>query len=90
VTTRKRIEINIETDRVLIIRRRRAVRMTCRECGSEVDMINLKAAQVLSGLEPSALREYIENKAWHASEGHDGQPLVCLESILRWWDRFRK
>jgi hypothetical protein len=90
VATRKRIEIDIQTDQVLIIRRRRATRMWCRECGCEVDMLNLNAAQTLSGLKPSALRQYIENKAWHSSKDQDGQPLLCLESLLKWWDRFRK
>jgi hypothetical protein len=87
---RKRIEIKIETDRVLIIRRRRATRMWCPECGAEVDMIDLKAAEVLCGIKAPAVREYIDNKAWHSFKSHDDQPLVCLESLLKWWDRFRK
>jgi hypothetical protein len=84
VATRKRMEIIIETDRVLVIRRRRATRTQCRECGCGVGMIDLKAVQVLTGIKPAILREYIENKAWHSTRSHDGEPLVCLESLLAW------
>lgn len=81
---RKRIEIHIETDRVLIIRRRRATRIFCRDCGGEADMIDLKAVQTLTGITLAILREHIDNKVWHSSRSRDGQPLVCLESLLGW------
>jgi hypothetical protein len=38
MTAHKRTEITVETDRVLIVRRRRALRVWCPECGREVDM----------------------------------------------------
>jgi len=84
VATRKRIEIHIETDRILIVRRHRAMRTWCRECGGEVDMIGLKAVQTLTGIALTVLREQIDNQVWHSFRSDDGQPLVCLESLLGW------
>jgi hypothetical protein len=53
-------------------------------------MIDLKTAQIVSGMEPLILQQHIENKAWHSTESPGGQPLVCLESLLQWEGRTRK
>jgi len=47
-------------------------------------MIDLKAVQILTGIEPAIMWKHIENNAWHSSRSHEGQPLVCLESLLKW------
>lgn len=47
-------------------------------------MIDLEAVEVLTGIKPAILRKHMENKAWHSARNHDGQPLVCLESLLQW------
>jgi len=39
MTAHEKTEITIETDQILIIRRRRSVRFWCQECGSPVDMV---------------------------------------------------
>ena len=41
----RRIAITIETNRVVIIRRRRVTRVWCPECGCEVDMVGLGEAE---------------------------------------------
>jgi len=69
--------MSIETDRVWIVRRRRGARAWCPECGCQVDMIDLEAAVALAGIQP----------AWHSSQGHDGRPRVCLESLLKSLER---
>jgi hypothetical protein len=80
---RKRTEITIETDRVLIIRRRRSVRVWCQECGSQTDMVDLREAEALSGLSGRVLRDRAEAGRCHVLQGHDGASLVCLESLLK-------
>jgi hypothetical protein len=80
---RKRTEITIETDRVLIIRRRRVVRVWCQECRSQADMVDLREAEGLTGLSRRALSEGAEARKWHMCQGQDGASLVCLESLLK-------
>jgi hypothetical protein len=48
MTAHKRTEITVETDRVLIVRRRRSTRASCPECGREVDMAGPEDAEALS------------------------------------------
>lgn len=84
---RNRIRITTQTDRVLIIRRRRTTRLWCPECGREMEMIDAKAAEVLTGVKPPIRRDHAEAHGWHSSQGHDGSPLVCLESVLKWIER---
>jgi hypothetical protein len=50
VIGRKRTEITVETDRLLIIRRRRTVRFWCRECGREVVAVIVAEAGTLGGI----------------------------------------
>jgi hypothetical protein len=79
----KRTEVTVETDRVLIIRRRRALRAWCQECGCEVDMVDLREAGALPGMSERGLRDGAEAHRWHVYEGQDGIGLVCLESLLK-------
>ena len=80
---RKRTEITIETDQVLIIRHRRSVRSWCQKCGREVDMVGLKEAEALTGMTQPLLVDGQAEQAWHWSQAEDGSPLVCLESLLK-------
>jgi hypothetical protein len=87
-TAHKRIQITIETERVLMIRRRASIRLWCQECGFEVDVVDLIQAQFLSGLDrptlhQPALHAGVQAIQWHSLAGPDGAPLVCLESVLK-------
>lgn len=75
----KRIEITIQTDQILTIRRSACARLWCRQCGCEVDVVQ---AEILSG-KGRMLDTGGETKQWHCFEGPDGTPLVCLESLLK-------
>lgn len=57
MTTGKRTEITIETDQILIIRRRSSTQVWCRECGREVNIVGLGEAGVLTGMSGQALRD---------------------------------
>jgi hypothetical protein len=83
VTAHKRIEITIETDRVLVIRRHRSIRAWCQECGGEVDMVSQAEVQALTGLPRLVLRDSTQALRWHVAESQDEAPLVCLDSLLR-------
>jgi len=80
---RKRIEITIETERVLIIRRRRSTRAWCQACGREVDMVGLAEVEAITGAVQPMLQDSDEARGWHLAEGQGGTLLICLESLRK-------
>ena len=83
MTAHNRVEITIETERLLIIRRRRTFRAWCQECGCEVDMVGVGEAEVPAGIAGPTLRDGAEARGWHIAQGRDGMELVCLVSLLK-------
>jgi hypothetical protein len=73
----KRIEITVETDQLLIIRRSRVVRAWCSACGCDVDMVNLEEANGLSETSRAAWRA---GTGVHLLKGSHGTELICLKS----------
>ena len=84
MTARRRIEITVETERILIIRRRRSVRLWCRECGCEVEMVSLGEAEALTDVSGQESREFAQAHACHLTENQEGICLVCLERLRKW------
>lgn len=76
----KRTEITIETDRVLIIRRRRILRAWCEECGHEVEMVDPREAEAIAAVRGLPLRDCAQ---WHVAQSHEGTGLICLDSLLK-------
>jgi hypothetical protein len=84
ITVQKRTEITIETDQIVVVRKRQLpVRSWCRECGREVEMVDVKEAEALTGAPQAMLSSAGEHRGWHWSQAEDGSPLVCLDSVLR-------
>jgi hypothetical protein len=83
MSTFRRTEITVETDQILIIRRTRAIRAWCEDCGCEVDMVDQGEVQAIAGISGQALRDFAGANHWHLSEGQDRTGLVCLESLLK-------
>jgi hypothetical protein len=77
----KRTQITVETDQVLIIRRRGCIRQWCRKCGRKTDMVSLAQARLITGM-PHLLLDRIENGKWHVTEAQGKSPLICLDSLL--------
>jgi hypothetical protein len=82
-TAHKKIQITIETERVLMIRRSVNTRLWCQKCGGEVDVVDLIQAEILTGIAPPVFPACAEAKQWHSFEGPDGTTFVCLESVLK-------
>jgi hypothetical protein len=76
----KRTEITIETDRVLIIRRRRVLRAWCQECGHEVEMVDPREAEAITAVRGLPLRDCAQ---WHVAQSQEGTGLICLDSLLK-------
>jgi len=79
--TRKRTEITVETDEVVVVRRTRIYHGWCRECGLEVDMIPVPDAWTIverGGNE----KEMTRSRKWHV-HGESDTALVCLKSLMK-------
>ena len=80
---KKRTEITLETDRILIIRRAgRPVRAWCTGCSEEVAMITLEKAVALASTSTRTIYRWVEAGHVHFIETTDRAPLVCLNSLL--------
>ena len=78
---RKRTEITVETDEVLVVRRARVYRAWCAECGQEVDMVMMDDAHALVGRLRKGIVEG-RDREWHI--GASGETaLVCMQSLLK-------
>lgn len=76
-------EITVETERLLIIRRRyQAVEAWCNSCERLALMIRPDQAAAVSGCTLRGIFNQIENGILHFHEHPDGLLLICLESLL--------
>jgi hypothetical protein len=83
MTVQSRIEITVETERVLIVLKRRSVRAWCQECGCEVEMVSLSEAEALTKVSGQECRGFAQVHRWHFSENEEGSCLVCLGSLWK-------
>ena len=87
MTPFKRTEITIETDHVVVVRRRSSRRGWCSECGHKVEVVGLSEAG-LSQIRTIAggtqlLGESSGIEGWHVFEDRDGSLVICLKSMLK-------
>lgn len=75
---RKRTEITVETNEVVVIRRARLYRAWCSECGKEVEMVIVQDARAIAGLGESTAHPV----KWHVQQ-QEQTALVCMESLLK-------
>jgi hypothetical protein len=76
-------EITVETERLLIIRRRyRAVEEWCDGCGELALMIRPDQASAVTGRALRMIFTEIESGHLHFREYPDGLVVVCLNSLL--------
>ncbi len=77
-----RIEITVQTDRLLIVRRRRSAQVWCEMCGREVDVVGFQEAGALAG-NLQMLQAGAGLYGWHLCPAQDGALHICLESLLK-------
>lgn len=82
-TVQTRTEITIETDRVVVIRQRRSRRVWCQQCGREVNGVSFQEAGELNCLPQLALPDNPASAAWHVCVRENGEPVICLDSLLK-------
>ena len=82
--TRKRTEITIETDRLLIVRSSSCiVRTSCPECQGMVEMVTPDVAAQIIGISRRKLYQWVEEGELHLVERQEGPPLICLNTLLK-------
>jgi hypothetical protein len=78
---RKKTEITVDTDEVLVVRRTRLYRAWCAACGREVDMVEIADAHALTANSTEGIGQGREQE-WHV--GVSGEmALVCMPSLLK-------
>lgn len=79
---KRRTEITIETDRILVVRRRRPpLEEWCSRCGGLVPMITVDEAASVARVTSRTIYRWVEIDRLHYTETSDGRLLICLESI---------
>lgn len=82
-TAQERTEITVETDQIVIIRRRRYRRVWCAECRCEVEMLSVVEAEALTGMTQPMPADSAGARGWHVVRSKDKTPLICLESLRK-------
>lgn len=81
--TKRRIEIRISVHQTLKVGSANSVTLGwCAQCAAQVEMIGLAR---LANLDPQTLQErgiQIDADRVHVTNPTDGQPLVCLRSLM--------
>ena len=82
VRTKKRTEITIETERVIVIRRRRLpVHAWCQPCGGQVVMVTVDEAARAACVSARTVYRWVEDEKLHFIETAEGGLLICQASI---------
>ncbi len=83
MSTKRKIEITVETHQMVVIRRnRKSIQAWCNECGEEVEMIRPEEAAALPGTSSRIVFQWIEDARVHFSETPEGSLLICINSLL--------
>jgi len=79
----KHIKITIETDSLLVLRGKGALRGWCPQCAAEGEMIPVEGVGVISNLGSAEVEAWLESEAIHRAQASDGGSLICLNSLLK-------
>jgi hypothetical protein len=79
---KKRIEITIETERIVVLegvgQRAGGETRWCDKCGAESRLIGADEAAALLGVNPCTILRWAEAAGLHFAESADGPSLLCL------------
>ena len=80
--TKRRIEINIDRQRLFVLKRRDAVAAEwCRECGRKVQMLTPDQAATIANVSSRTIYRRVEAGEMHYLETAEGFLLICPNSI---------
>jgi len=78
---KQKIEITIETDQILVIRRSSA-RAWCQRCAAPVELLTTEETSTATGADLQTIRHLAVNGPIHPVETDDGRLFICLNSLL--------
>lgn len=81
MAVKKTTRITIETEQLLVIRRRTSVRAWCQQCAAEVDMVLIEDAAELAQVDVRMIRDLLNVERFHWSQS--GLLRICLNSLLK-------
>lgn len=79
---KRRVEILIETERLLVARGGRSTILRCEECATEVRMLTVDEAAILAGESARTIYAWTEAGRVHFLETAEGRLLICLNSLF--------
>jgi hypothetical protein len=79
----KHTRITIETESLLVMRGRKALRAWCPQCAAETEMIPVAGMEVVSNLAPAEVALWLGSEAIHTTQAPDGSTLLCFPSLVR-------
>ncbi len=82
-----RTTITCETERFLVLNHVSGAAGTwCAECAAAVKMISIVEAALLAEVSQRAVFHALENSAFHFTESERGTLLVCLDSLMNYYN----
>jgi|GEM_PF-1810030 len=81
--TKRKVEIQIESERVCIVRHRKSQVASCPQCCETTVMISLDEAVISSGVSARQLCHQIEVEELGFVEQQNGLLLVCSRCLIR-------
>lgn len=80
---RRRTEITIETEEVIVIRQqKRLLRACCSECAQQVIMLTVDQAAAVANKSSRLIYRMAEAGSIHFLETREGFLLICLQSLI--------
>ena len=81
---RKRTEITVETEEILVRHAPQITKRWCADCGAEVSVATPEVASAIINDLVSSITQWIQAGNVHSAESPDGRRMVCLKSLLQW------
>jgi hypothetical protein len=78
----KRITITIETQQLIVIRKRSKIHAWCAACGQQSEFATLSEACALTANNAETLYQLMDGEKLHSLKAPDGFPLICLQSVI--------
>lgn len=78
---KRRIEITIETDSVVIASARKTSLIWCDSCNADVRMISVDEAAALTQQSARTIYKWAEARRIHFTETKGGRLFICLNSL---------
>ena len=80
---RKRLEITVETRRLVIHRRTNQTTVRCLACSSPAEWVSPEEAAAMAGVSTRSLYRCVEAGQLHFIETAEQSLLICLNSLLK-------